>query len=260
MRGHGTIGRMFDAIVGLGSNLGSREAFVVLAAKMLAADPAIELVARSRMYVTPPIGPPQPDFVNAAVRIASELPARAILDRCLAIERALGRVREARWGPRTIDLDLLYWEGGAIDEPDLTVPHPRLIERAFALAPLLDVAPELEPSLGPALDHIGRPRASLWSEPTGGGELVTVRALDDADALAIALSKALGGGVGSTARLVAGDARGLVREAKRLGSVVLERFGDRIEGWVSGPEIGNFGGKTWDLVDLGQGRCVLRRA
>src|SRR5690606_36674781 len=99
-----------------------------------------------------------------------------------------------RWGGRTIDLDLLWWEGGAVSEPGLTVPHPGLCNRAFALAPLLDVAPELEPSLGPRLAAL-EPAASIpWTVAALVERRVEVRAIDDADALAFALGAALSGG------------------------------------------------------------------
>jgi 2-amino-4-hydroxy-6-hydroxymethyldihydropteridine diphosphokinase len=127
------------AVVGFGANLGDR------LATMRAALRALEGVARveetSRVYVTAPVGPPQPEYLNAAARVAFDGDAEQLLDALLAIEASLGRVRDARFGPRTIDLDVLWAEGVAIDTSRLVVPHPRLHERAFALAPLLEVAP-----------------------------------------------------------------------------------------------------------------------
>jgi len=112
----------------------------------LRTDRALHVLRRSPVYETAPVGgPPQGDYLNAAVLVVTSLDARAILDRSLGIERALGRVRaedNARWGPRAIDLDLLWIEGEAIVEEGLEVPHPRLAERPFALRPLLDVAPD----------------------------------------------------------------------------------------------------------------------
>jgi 2-amino-4-hydroxy-6-hydroxymethyldihydropteridine diphosphokinase len=100
------------------------------------------VLARSRVYVTAPVGgPPQPDYLNAAILIEWDRSAIALLDHLQAIELALGRVRGERNGPRTIDLDILWSDGPPIDEERLTVPHPRLKERAFALRPLLDVVP-----------------------------------------------------------------------------------------------------------------------
>jgi 2-amino-4-hydroxy-6-hydroxymethyldihydropteridine diphosphokinase len=109
----------------------------------LRADRALHVLRRSPVYETPPAGgPPQGDYLNAAVLVVTSLDARDILDRALAIERELGRVRseETRWGPRTIDIDLLWIEGEAIAEEGLEVPHPRLAERPFAVRPLLEVA------------------------------------------------------------------------------------------------------------------------
>jgi 2-amino-4-hydroxy-6-hydroxymethyldihydropteridine diphosphokinase len=136
---------MRRAVIGLGSNLGDRAATIAAAIEALRADADVRVIARSHTYASPPAGgPPQGDYLNAAVLIETSLPGREILERTLAIERSLGRVRPdpVRWGPRTIDLDLLWIEGEVIDEPSLTVPHPRLTERAFALRPLLDVAPD----------------------------------------------------------------------------------------------------------------------
>lgn len=133
------------AVLGLGSNLGDRAATIALAVDALAAQPEIRVLARSFMYETPPAGgPPQGDYLNGAVLIETALPARELLDRALAIERSLGRVRPepVAWGPRTIDIDLLWIEGEARSEPGLEVPHPRLAGRAFALRPMLDVAPD----------------------------------------------------------------------------------------------------------------------
>jgi 2-amino-4-hydroxy-6-hydroxymethyldihydropteridine diphosphokinase len=132
-------------VVGLGSNVGDRSANLDAAIARLRGDRELHVLRRSPTYETPPAGgPPQGDYFNAAVLLVTSLDARAILDRALAIERDLGRVRstETRLGPRPIDLDLLWIEGEAIDEDGLTVPHPRLFERPFALRPLLDVAPD----------------------------------------------------------------------------------------------------------------------
>ena len=100
-----------------------------------------DVVARSKVYETAPVGPPQADYLNAAVKLDTKLEPRELFETMLSIERALGRVRRERWGPRTIDLDLLWIEGRTVSDADLVVPHPHLLERAFALLPLLDVAP-----------------------------------------------------------------------------------------------------------------------
>ncbi|APR83425.1 2-amino-4-hydroxy-6-hydroxymethyldihydropteridine pyrophosphokinase [Minicystis rosea] len=132
-------------VIGLGSNVGDRLANLDAAMARLRADRALHVLRRSPVYETPPAGgPPQGDYLNAAVLLVTSLDAREILDRALAVERELGRERstETRWGPRTIDLDLLWIEGEAITEEGLEVPHPRLADRAFAVRPLLDVAPD----------------------------------------------------------------------------------------------------------------------
>ena len=128
------------AYVGLGANVGDREGQILEAAAMIGA------VRLSSLIETEPWGlADQPPFLNAAAEVETGLPARAFLDRLLAVERRLGRLRTGkRWGPRTIDLDLLLFGGETIHEPGLTVPHPYLLERAFALEPLRELAPTLE--------------------------------------------------------------------------------------------------------------------
>ncbi len=102
----------------------------------------VHVVARSRVYETAPVGPAQPDFLNAAVLVEGDLPPEGLLDELLAVEASLGRVRAERWGPRVIDLDVLWIDGLAVDGPRLVVPHPHLRERAFALAPMLELVPD----------------------------------------------------------------------------------------------------------------------
>src|SRR5688500_20215659 len=120
--------------------------------------PQTRLLRASRLYRSRAWGvETQPDFINAVAMLESRLPARTLLDELLAIERAHGRDRnaETRWGPRTLDLDLLLHGEAVIDEPGLRVPHPHLHERAFALLPLVDVAPDaLIPGIGPARDAL----------------------------------------------------------------------------------------------------------
>jgi len=134
------------AYVGLGSNLGEREATLWKALEGLGATEGIEVVAVSSFRETDPVGVvDQPRFVNAAAALETSLPPRELLERLLDVERSLGRDRavEERWGPRTVDLDLLLYGGESIDEPGLEVPHPRLAERAFVLEPLLELDPDL---------------------------------------------------------------------------------------------------------------------
>jgi 2-amino-4-hydroxy-6-hydroxymethyldihydropteridine diphosphokinase len=134
-----------NVFVGIGSNLGDREAHVRGALELLAAEPGIELEEISQLRETDPVGVlDQPRFINAAARLTTDLEPRALLDRLLAIERDLGRVRTGeRYGPRTIDLDLLLYGDREVDEQGLRVPHPRLAERRFVLEPLVELDPAL---------------------------------------------------------------------------------------------------------------------
>ena len=145
---------MIRAAVGLGANLGDAAASLRAAMEQLGRIPQTRRVASSRLYRSAAWGvTAQPDFVNAVVIIETALPARALLDELLAIERRFGRTRVdgERWGPRTLDLDLLLYGDEAIDLPGLRVPHPHLHERAFALQPLLEAWPEASiPGIGPA--------------------------------------------------------------------------------------------------------------
>jgi 2-amino-4-hydroxy-6-hydroxymethyldihydropteridine diphosphokinase len=147
------------AYVGLGANLGPREATLLRAVDLLAAESGIEVLELSSFRETEPVGViDQPRFVNGAVAVDTTLAPRELLDALLRVERELGRVRdEARFGPRTIDLDLLVYADEAVDEPGLRVPHPRLHERRFALEPLAELDPELEiPGLGPVSTLLAR--------------------------------------------------------------------------------------------------------
>ena len=132
------------AYVAIGSNLNHPQARVHEAYERLASLPATRLILRSRLYQTRPMGPQgQPDFVNAAAGLLTQLIARELLSQLLAIEAAMGRNRQERWGPRVIDLDLIWMPGDTIDEPGLTVPHPGVSTRNFVLYPLADIAPSL---------------------------------------------------------------------------------------------------------------------
>jgi len=138
------------AYVGVGSNLGDPAARVRAAFEALAGIPDTQLVATSRLYRTAPFGPvAQGDFINAVAGLLTRLDAAALLAQLRGIETAAGRVREQRWGPRTLDLDLLVFGDARIDSPELTVPHPGIAERAFVLEPLHDLAPTLDiPGVG----------------------------------------------------------------------------------------------------------------
>ena len=129
--------------LGLGSNLGDR-AQMLSRARALLEGPDLRMVGGSRVYESPPWGmADQPWFLNQVVEIRTGLPPRALLSRCLDIEARLGRVRTVRWGPRTIDIDILLYGGLEMNAPDLIIPHPRLRRRAFALIPLEELAPGL---------------------------------------------------------------------------------------------------------------------
>jgi 2-amino-4-hydroxy-6-hydroxymethyldihydropteridine diphosphokinase len=128
------------AFLGLGSNLGDRLPNLQRAVDLLAATPGIAVVRSSRVYETTPIGPPQPDFLNAVVEVETALEPGDLLAACSDVERELHRVRGIHWGPRTIDVDLLTYGDRVVETNELIVPHPRMHERAFVLVPLLELA------------------------------------------------------------------------------------------------------------------------
>jgi 2-amino-4-hydroxy-6-hydroxymethyldihydropteridine diphosphokinase len=150
------------AFVGLGSNLGDSARTLLVAREALACLPDTRLVRASRLYRTPAWGvTEQPDFLNAVAMLETELEPQSLLAALLAVERGAGRLRREdgsdRWGPRTLDLDLLLYGDREIDEIGLRVPHPHLHQRAFALVPLLEIAPgAVIPGLGPASDWLSR--------------------------------------------------------------------------------------------------------
>ncbi len=131
------------AFIGLGSNLGDRRALLREAVEQLGA--AGDLVGVSALYETDPVGGPegQGPYLNLVVELSTGDTPRQLLERCRALEEAAGRVRTVRWGPRTLDADVLWVEGCQVDEEDLVVPHPRLWERRFVVEPLADLAPDL---------------------------------------------------------------------------------------------------------------------
>jgi len=131
------------AYVGLGANLGDRLGALQRAVDLLDAQDGVWVLASSRVWETDPVGgPPQPDYLNAVVRIATSLTARELLEAAHRVESALGRIRDVRWGARTIDIDIELFDDVVVDEPDLTIPHPRLLERAFVMLPLLELEPD----------------------------------------------------------------------------------------------------------------------
>jgi 2-amino-4-hydroxy-6-hydroxymethyldihydropteridine diphosphokinase len=130
------------AYVGLGSNLGDRAGYLLLALSALSRLPKTRLVRLSPIYETDPVGPPQPRYLNLVAEVETGLSPRDLLEEMLRIEKALGRERKERFGPRTIDLDLLLYGDLVVREEGLELPHPRLHERAFVLVPLSHLIPE----------------------------------------------------------------------------------------------------------------------
>ncbi len=147
------------AFIGLGSNLGEREVLIRQALEELARLPLTQLVRASSLYDTEPVGDAdQPNFLNAVAELDTELPVRQLLWNLLLIEKRLGRVRTHKWGPRTMDLDVLLYGDQVHEEPDLRVPHPELIRRSFVLVPLVELDPALvHPVTGETLlEHLAR--------------------------------------------------------------------------------------------------------
>jgi 2-amino-4-hydroxy-6-hydroxymethyldihydropteridine diphosphokinase len=136
---------MTRGFLGLGSNLGDKRAHLEAALAALGAFPGLELRRVAGFYRTAPLGPVAQDwYLNTVAEIATDLEPAALLERCQAVEQALGRVRHEHWGPRTIDIDLLWLENFTVTGPGLTVPHPGAHLRSFVLAPWSELAPELQ--------------------------------------------------------------------------------------------------------------------
>lgn len=141
-------------VIAMGSNIGDRLDYLQGGLDGLFDTPRITFLAVSPVYETTPVGgPEQPDYLNAVVIAETSMPAQAVLERCLSLEDAYGRVRDERWGPRTLDLDLIIYGDEVSNSPGLTLPHPRAHERAFVLAPWLDADPQAQiPGCGPVAD------------------------------------------------------------------------------------------------------------
>lgn len=158
-----------EAYIALGANLGDREDTLLKAISLLQQHPGITVLRCSGMYETDPVGyMDQPNFVNMAVALRTTLSPDELLRFMLETERKLGRERTIRWGPRTVDLDLLWADGQIIDTPLLVLPHPRMLERAFVLVPLADIiqekeSPDLYRTIQHALDLIdGKDGVRFW--------------------------------------------------------------------------------------------------
>ena len=135
--------KLETVFIALGSNLADPAAQIRRALRTLAVMPGSRLVRQSSLYRNPPVGgPDQPEFVNAVAEMETALPPRELLDRLLALERAHGRTRDYPNAPRTLDLDILLYGGLVLRDPGLTIPHPRMLERAFVLVPLAELAPD----------------------------------------------------------------------------------------------------------------------
>ncbi|WP_084420730.1 2-amino-4-hydroxy-6-hydroxymethyldihydropteridine diphosphokinase [Henriciella litoralis] len=135
---------MRKAALGFGSNLGDRIGMIEAAIAALRDEPGIEVLSLSPAYSTPPWGlEDQPDFINSCALIETSLEPEALLSVCKGVEKALGRQAGVRWGPRLIDVDVLWMDGVALRSPTLTLPHPRILERAFVLVPLAKILPDL---------------------------------------------------------------------------------------------------------------------
>ncbi len=145
-------------VLALGSNLGDRLANLQAGIDGLAATPGITPTAVSAVFETSPVGgPDQPDYLNAVLLASSDLPAAEILSRCQSAEQARGRERRVRWGPRTLDIDIIACGDEISDDPQLTLPHPRAHERAFVLVPWHDVDPDASlPGFGPVTGLVAR--------------------------------------------------------------------------------------------------------
>ncbi|RIW29843.1 2-amino-4-hydroxy-6-hydroxymethyldihydropteridine diphosphokinase [Bacillus salacetis] len=167
------------AYLSLGSNEGNREQYLKEAIKRLNQDPEIEVAGISSIYETDPVGfTEQGQFLNLVLKVRTSLSAERLLQQCLRVEKDLGREREFRWGPRTIDLDILLYNQENIEKEDLIVPHPRMHERAFVLVPLTELSqtinhPKFNTPVSALLDEIpDKEGVRLWKQINGEDEYV----------------------------------------------------------------------------------------
>lgn len=144
-----------ESAIALGSNIGDSLRILEAAIETLAQTPGINLSAKSSWYKTKPVGPPQPDYLNGCAILQVEMNPQILLETLLQIEQQFGRIRQERWGPRLLDLDLLLYDGLILDTPNLQIPHPRMTQRAFVLVPLTEIAPDwVEPISGNAIKDL----------------------------------------------------------------------------------------------------------
>lgn len=151
-----TLDKGQTSAIALGSNLGDSRAILEAAISILAAIPGISLLARSNWYQTQAVGgPPQPDYINGCALVQVTFSPQVLLETLLAIEAQKGRIRTERWGARSLDLDLLLYDRLILDTPTLTIPHPRMRERAFVLVPLAEIALDwIDPVTGKAIAEL----------------------------------------------------------------------------------------------------------
>ncbi len=163
---------MPTAYLSLGANLGDRETNLAAALARLE-DAGVALSRVSSLYETDPLGgPPQPPYLNLVAEVQTELRPRELLRLCLTVEADLGRERTVRWGPRLLDIDLLLYANETSDDPELTLPHPRMMERQFVLVPLAEIAPDLRlPDGRPAAAAANQegPGVRYWGSPPEAG-------------------------------------------------------------------------------------------
>ncbi len=151
----GKLGNLARCAIALGSNIGDSCAILDRAIAILAETSGISLKARSSWYKTAPVGPPQPDYINGCALLDVALTPQELLAIILDVEKQFGRVRQERWGPRTLDIDLILFDDIILETPKLTIPHPRMRERAFVLVPLAEIAPDwIEPVSGLAIAQL----------------------------------------------------------------------------------------------------------
>ncbi|MEX0270520.1 2-amino-4-hydroxy-6-hydroxymethyldihydropteridine diphosphokinase [Leptolyngbyaceae cyanobacterium UHCC 1019] len=155
---------MVDSVsaIALGSNLGNSLEILEAALAVLAKTPRVLVKARSQWYQTKAVGPPQPDYLNGCAILQTTQPPLVLLNTLLEIEQQFGRVRRGRNDPRTLDLDVLLFDDVVLNKPELQIPHPRMVERAFVLVPLAEIAPDwIEPISGKAIAELAK--AVDWS-------------------------------------------------------------------------------------------------
>lgn len=146
---------MARCAIALGSNLGDSLQILQQALQALHRPPGLTLLAQSQIYQTIPVGPPQPDYLNACALVTTDLPPETLMNTLLGIEASFGRVRRERWGPRHLDLDLLLYDQLILTSPTLRVPHPRMSQRAFVLVPLAEIAPDwIDPISGKTIQNL----------------------------------------------------------------------------------------------------------